>query len=80
VAVIDNDGPSVRLEPASRVERGALPAALRPTRRVRLRPPARAALFTGAYIMLLGCALIAAPATVFGLLFDARCTPTAPNQ
>ena len=37
-----------------------------------LQGPARAAAITGSYIGIVGVALLAAPATCFGMLFDAR--------
>ncbi|KAK9817031.1 hypothetical protein WJX72_008675 [[Myrmecia] bisecta] len=69
VAAVDNDTLEIHLEPVDLGGRIAEQA---------YRPgspsepaAASAAWFTGAYILLVGLALIAAPTTMFGLLFDA---------
>ncbi|DBA85210.1 TPA: hypothetical protein ACH3X2_005916 [Trebouxia sp. C0005] len=74
VAVVDNNGLQIELLPFEGLKRGATPNVMSKSMPQR-NEPASAAMFTGAYILVAGLALIVFPLLTFGLLFDPRLLP-----
>ena len=71
IAVVNNNGLQIELQPFEGQQSGAVPHLLAPAQ-PQQNPPASAAIFTGAYILVAGLALILFPVLTFGLLFDPK--------
>ena len=71
VAVVNNDGLQIELRPCEGLHHGATPHLLS-ANQPQQNEPASAAMFTGAYILVAGLALMLFPHMTFGLLFDPR--------
>lgn len=74
VAVVNNDALQIELLPFEGLQPGATPNLLSSTQ-PKQNEPASAAMFTGAYILVAGLALIFFPLLTFGLLFNPRLIP-----
>ncbi len=71
IAVVNNNGLQIELLPFEGLKPGAAPHLLSSTQSQQ-NEPASAAMFTGAYILVAGLALLLFPLLTFGLLFDPR--------
>ena len=71
IAVVNNNGLQIELLPFEGLKWGATPNVMSKSM-PQQNEPASAAMFTGAYILVAGLALIVCPLLTFGLLFDPR--------
>ena len=71
IAVVNNSGLQIELLPFEGQQAGAAPHLLAKSQ-PQQNEPASAAMFTGAYILVAGLALMLFPLLTFGLLFDPR--------
>lgn len=74
IAVVNNNGLQIELLPFAGAGPGATPHLLSQSQ-PQPNEPASAAMFTGAYVLVAGLALILFPLLTFGLLFDPRILP-----
>ena len=76
IARVDADALSnalrIRIEPAGSVRRRAGVVGRQQAASASWSPPARSARLTGIYLIIAGCAIMAAPLSIFGTFFDVR--------